>query len=145
MNDRKQIHTSRMPIRWGDLDALGHVNNTTYFRYMEQARIEWFAAIGYDVGQTPDAAGQGPVLINTHCTFLRSLKYPGEVEVRTFTAQLGRTSFETVQEIYLVEEPEAAFATGGGKVVWIDYSKGQSVPLPAHIRSVLLPEEALAD
>ena len=33
-----------MPIRWGDMDALGHVNNTVYFRYMEQARIEWLHA-----------------------------------------------------------------------------------------------------
>ena len=33
-----------MPIRWGDMDAMGHVNNTVYFRYMEQTRIEWLYA-----------------------------------------------------------------------------------------------------
>ena len=42
---RLLVHTSRLPIRWGDMDALGHVNNTVYFRYMEQARIEWVRAL----------------------------------------------------------------------------------------------------
>ena len=38
---KKLIHVTTMPIRWGDMDAYGHVNNTIYFRYMEQARVEW--------------------------------------------------------------------------------------------------------
>ena len=38
---RLLVHTSVQPIRWGDMDALGHVNNTVYFRYLEQTRIEW--------------------------------------------------------------------------------------------------------
>ena len=41
---RKLVHTEIIPIRWGDMDAMGHVNNTVYFRYMEQARICWFDA-----------------------------------------------------------------------------------------------------
>ena len=48
-NDRQitrvLVHTSLQPIRWGDMDVLGHVNNTVYFRYMEQARIEWIYAL----------------------------------------------------------------------------------------------------
>jgi acyl-ACP thioesterase len=40
----KLIHITKMPIRWGDMDAYGHVNNTIYFRYMEQARVEWIEA-----------------------------------------------------------------------------------------------------
>jgi len=42
---RKLVHVERIPIRWGDMDAMGHVNNTVYFRYMEQARISWFDAL----------------------------------------------------------------------------------------------------
>ena len=34
------VHEMVMPIRWGDMDAMGHVNNTNYFRYMESVRIE---------------------------------------------------------------------------------------------------------
>lgn len=40
MTDKKLIHISRIKIRWGDMDAFGHVNNTVYFRYMEQTRID---------------------------------------------------------------------------------------------------------
>ena len=40
---KKLVHTLQMPIRWGDMDAMGHVNNTLYFRYLETARIAWFA------------------------------------------------------------------------------------------------------
>ena len=29
-------------IIWGDMDAFGHINNTVYFRYFEDARIAYF-------------------------------------------------------------------------------------------------------
>ena len=39
-SDYMLVHSVRMPLRWGDMDAMGHVNNTVYFRYLEQARID---------------------------------------------------------------------------------------------------------
>jgi acyl-CoA thioester hydrolase len=44
---RKLVYSNQMPIRWGDQDAMGHVNNTVYFRYMEQTRIEWLESFGF--------------------------------------------------------------------------------------------------
>src|SRR6218665_2194817 len=38
---KKLVHEMRFPVRWGDMDAMGHVNNTVYFRYLETARIDW--------------------------------------------------------------------------------------------------------
>ena len=46
---RKLIHTALIPIRWGDMDAYNHVNNTIYFRYMEQVRVEYLESIGYSI------------------------------------------------------------------------------------------------
>ena len=43
--ERKLAHVERIAIRWGDMDAMGHVNNIYYFRYMEQARIAWFESL----------------------------------------------------------------------------------------------------
>jgi acyl-CoA thioester hydrolase len=60
-NDFHTVFELSMPIRWGDMDAFGHVNNTVYFRYMEQVRISWFEEIGL-VGGNGD--GQGPVIVN---------------------------------------------------------------------------------
>ena len=47
------VHTTTVPIRWGDMDAQGHVNNTVYFRYMEQARVEWFERMRARLGGFP--------------------------------------------------------------------------------------------
>lgn len=130
---KKLVHTMRMPIRWGDMDAMGHVNNTVYFRYLEQARIEWFTEAGCD----PDPNGEGPVIINAHCTFIKQLKYPGEIEVRTYVGVPGRSSFETYQEIRRVDEPEVLASQGGAKVVWVNFPSEKSVPLPERVRALL--------
>lgn len=133
MTHRKLVHTCRMQIRWGDMDAMGHVNNAVYFRYIEQARIEWLTAIDC----TPDPAGQGPVIINARCTFLRQLKYPGDIEVLSFVGPVGRSSFETYQEIRRVDQPAVLCSEGGAKVVWVDFSSEKSMPLPDRVRAVL--------
>lgn len=130
---KKLVHTARMPIRWGDMDALGHVNNTVYFRYMEQARVEWLTAIGCD----PDPSADGPVIVNAHCSFIKQLKYPGEIEILTYVGPGGRSSFETIQEIRRVDTPDMLYAQGGAKVVWVHFPSEKSTPLPDRVRQLL--------
>lgn len=137
MEERKLVHATRMQIRWGDMDAMGHVNNTVYFRYLEQARIEWFTSAGIE----PDPAGEGPVIVNAHCSFIRQLKYPGEIEVLTYVGAPGRSSFETWHEIRRSDSPEVLAAEGGAKVVWVDFPKEKSAPLPDRVKALLaLPQ-----
>lgn len=124
-----------MPIRWGDMDAYGHVNNTVYFRYMEQARVEWIEAL--EVKVRP--GGEGPVIINAACTFFVPMTYPGDVEVRTFVGKPGRSSVETYVEMRLIGD-ETLYAQGSAKVVWMDTQTGKSVPIPAHVRDVIEAE-----
>jgi acyl-CoA thioester hydrolase len=130
------VHTQRQAIRWGDMDAFGHVNNTVYFRYMETARVALLEQVGTPFGAT----GEGPVIVTAYCTFRKQLAYPGEIEVRTFVGEPGRSSIEVTHEIRLVgpdgEAPEV-HAEGGAKVVWIDFVAGKSVPLPAALRALL--------
>lgn len=129
---KKLIHVTKMPIRWGDMDAYGHVNNTVYFRYMEQARVEWIE----DMQVPVRPGGAGPVIINASCTFLIPMNYPGMVEVRTFTGAPGRSSVQTYVEMR-IEGDDRIFAEGAAKVVWMDTQTGKSVPLPDHVRAVL--------
>jgi len=75
---KKLTHEMTMPIRWGDMDAMGHVNNTLYFRYMEVIRLEWL----FKIGAGPDPSGFGPVIVNAFCNFIRQLEFPGEVLAR---------------------------------------------------------------
>ncbi len=126
------IHSTRIPIRWGDMDAYGHVNNTLYFRYMEIARIEWLEAAGFGL----DPAGEGPVIINASCTFLIPLTYPGSVEVLTFAGRPGRSSVQTRVEMRPTGS-DRLHAEGAAKVVWMDHRNGRSAPLPAILRALL--------
>ncbi|HYD63779.1 MAG TPA: thioesterase family protein [Noviherbaspirillum sp.] len=135
MTSKRLVHTTRMAIRWGDMDAMGHVNNTVYFRYLEQARIEWFTEAGCE----PDPNGEGPVIINARCTFIKQLKYPGGIEVSTYVGAPGRSSFEMYHEIRRIDQPDVLCSEGGAKVVWVDFPSEKSAPLPERIR-VLLPE-----
>lgn len=127
---RSLVHRSLIPIRWGDLDAYGHVNNTVFFRYMEQARVEWLAALSHEL--RPE--GQGPVIINAACTFLAQLNYPGTVTVELYAGPPGRSSIPTYYRLALGDE---TVAEGESKVVWMDFASGRSVPVPEAIRAML--------
>ena len=109
---RKLIYATILPIRWGDMDAMNHVNNTVYFRYMEQTRIEWLESLGYGTGQHTD---EGPVIVNAGCTYLVPLVYPGNVEVRMFIGHPGRSSLPTHYELRL-QGNDKLYATGDAKM-----------------------------
>jgi len=123
---RVPVHTTRLPIRWGDMDAMGHVNNTVYFRYMEQARIEWLHKAIRAQGEVTTEGG-GPVIVNASCTFLVPLVYPGECEVRMSLGELGRTSVGSHYEIW---KDGRKYAEGAAKIVWVSLATGRPAPLP---------------
>lgn len=135
MLEKKLVHLTRIAISWGDMDAMGHVNHTVYFRYMERARIDWMCQIGCGPGGT---GGEGPVIVNAYCSFIRQLRYPGEIEVLTYVGVPGRSSFETMHTIRRLDEPDTIVAEGSAKVVWVDYAQGKSVAITAEMRARLM-------
>jgi acyl-CoA thioester hydrolase len=132
-DDKKLVYETVLPIRWGDMDAMGHVNNTLYFRYFEIARIDWLQSLG----GPPDPSGQGPVIVNAFCNFLRPLEYPGELRVKHFAANPGRTSFDTFLEIERTDQPGVVYANGGATTVWFDSSTQKAVALPQWLREAI--------
>ncbi len=118
------------------MDMMGHVNNTLYFRYMEQARIEWIYSLVPE-GNPYSGAATGPVIVNASCTFLAPLVYPGDIEVTMFLGEPGRTSVNSFYEILM---DGRKYAEGASKLVWIDLTSGRPVPVP---ESVLAPLRAL--
>lgn len=130
---RKLIHTSRIPVRWGDMDAYGHVNNTVYFRFCEQARVEWSERIGFPVRTD---AGEGIVIINASCTFLIPVTYPATVIVDMFSGAPGRSSLMTWYELR-VEGDDRLYAEGGSKMVWMNHQTGKSAPMPEAMRALV--------
>lgn len=127
----KLMHSCILPLRWGDMDAYGHVNNVTYIRYLEEARIQMLNGMGS--GLQNDA--RAPVVINVGFTFLRQLTYPDSVRVDCYVSDPGRSSFMINYRLYAESAPEQLAGEGYSKVVWADQASGRSVPLPDAIRA----------
>lgn len=126
-DEKKLVHETRIPIRWGDMDAMGHVNNTIYFRYLEIVRVEWLGSLG----AAPNPAGQGPVIVNAFCNFHQQLEYPGEVLAKHYVSNPGRSSFDTWITLERSDQPGVIYAAGGATTVWMDFPAQKSAPLPA--------------
>jgi acyl-CoA thioester hydrolase len=110
---KKLVFEMHLPIRWGDMDAMNHVNNTSYFRYMETCRIDWMRSIGCQ----PDPQSEGPVIVNAFCNFYRQLQYPGDVLIRMFTSSPGRSTFETWVTMARTDQPDTIDAAGGATTI----------------------------
>lgn len=125
--------TTAVAVRWGDMDAQGHVNNVQYFRFTEQARIEWFDR--YVPARHGD--GTGPVVAQTGCRYLRSIVYPASIEVLVYCAPPGRSSFRHRYRVRDIADPSIVYAEADAVMVWIDPAVGRSIPLPDRVRAVL--------
>ena len=130
---KKLIYTMTIPIRWGDMDAMGHVNNTVYFRYLETVRIDWMQSIGAQ----PNPAGEGVLIVNAFCNFYRQLEYPGDVLMKMYVSDPGRSSFESWSTIERADDPGVVYASGGATTVWVDFPKQKSIPLPGWVREAV--------
>jgi len=130
---KKLVHEMTLPIRWGDMDAMGHVNNTIYFRFMEIARLDWLHSIGVAL----DPNKEGLVIINAFCTFHKQFEFPGDVRVKMYVSDPGRSSFESWAVMERADEPGALYASGGATTVWVDFPKQKSLPLPGWLRKML--------
>ena len=132
--DAKFLYQSDFPIRWGDMDSMGHVNNVMYFRYFEQVRLEWYEQAGFD--PLPSKTS-GIVIVDNHAEYLKPLTYPMHVNVKMFAHSPGRSSFISS---YLLTVDDVLFTRASAKVVWIDPVAGKSVPLPERVRRLLTSE-----
>ncbi|MGQ7269471.1 acyl-CoA thioesterase [Marinobacter sp. bablab_jr008] len=125
------VSTLTMALRWGDMDAYGHANNTVYFRFFEEARIVWLASL--ELGGAEDATG--PVIIKTSATFLKELTHPATVVVETYADKAGNTSLDTY---HLLKDKDTGdiYAEGYAKIVWTDRATRKSTPLPDTLRAL---------
>jgi acyl-CoA thioester hydrolase len=131
--DFKHVYTTTIPVRWGDMDSLAHVNNTVYYRYMEQSRVELFALGGFNAHDK----GCGPLLAHAACNFRKPILYPSTVEVRLYAGVPGNTSLPLFQELRVVGE-ETIYADGESRVVWFDHREGKTIAVPDGLRKLIL-------
>ena len=130
---KKLVYQMSIPIRWGDMDAMNHLNNTLYFRYLETIRIDWFRSLGRPL----DPQGEGIVVINAFCNFYKQLEYPGDVLMKMYTSDAGNSSFESWGTMERADDPGVIYAAGGATTVWVDFRAQKSRPLPDWLRRIV--------
>lgn len=119
--------TLELPIRWGDMDALGHVNNTVYFTFCESARIAYFSAV--DLESFAEKDTDGPGLVAANLNFRRQMKYPGAIAVTARASKIGTKSFNLDYEIRDLKD-DVVVADGSSVCVWVDYAESKAKALP---------------
>lgn len=127
------------PIVWGDMDALRHVNNVTYFRYFENARVVYFERI--KMWEFLEATGIGPILASTQCRFRVPLTYPDVVWIGSSVSDIGQDGF-TMKYCVVSRRLSRVAAEGEGLLVMYDYRNNHKVPMPAELKRSILDLEA---
>lgn len=128
-------HLIELPVRWGDMDSLGHVNNVQYLRYLESGRVAY-------VEQVLEG-NLSLILADIQCSFRQQLHYPVTVEVLTRISRLGRSSMDVLAAIHRKGE-EQPVATSKGVIVWFDFREQRPAPIPQQVRETVLAYEVVA-
>jgi acyl-CoA thioester hydrolase len=135
------VHVER--VRFGDLDAMRHLNNVVFLRYFETARIKYLQHLipTHDPAH-PEYDKFGLIFAECHIAYRRTVGFDASVRVSCTIADVGRSSVRMPFEMHVEDE---LVADGYGTVVGYDYDKGEPKPLPEDVRERLLEEAAPED
>lgn len=118
-------------VAWGEMDSYSHVNNVVYFRYFENARLEYFRKLGWPVAARP--AGVGPILHSTQCRFKRPLTWPDQIAVGARVLAIGADRF-TMEHAIVSAQWQAVAAEGSSVIVTFGYERGAKAAVPDDLR-----------
>ncbi len=124
-----KVYQCDLPLRFADMDADQHINNAEYYRYMEEARMQWVHTLG--LAMIPPAPV--PVLAASACSFRAPLYYPGNVTVEIYLGHMGVSSVRTH---YLLRSGDTIAAEGYGVSVWVDSATQRPIALPDAVRQL---------
>jgi acyl-CoA thioester hydrolase len=117
----------RQAVVWGEMDAYQHVNNVVYFRYFENARLEYFRRLAWFDFESE--TGIGPILAATQARFRRPLTYPDTIFITARIGEIGEDRF-TMEHLVVSHRLEAVTTEGTGTVVAYDYRGNAKVRIP---------------
>lgn len=120
-----------LSVRWRDLDAFNHVNNSKYLSYLEEARLRWMMTMP-GMGLEDDVA---PVVAASNLNYRRPIEWPAEVVIELFVERLGSTSVTIGHRIIDARDHAVMFCDGNVVMVWIDRQSGRAAPLPNGVRA----------
>ena len=138
------LTTIEIPLAWGEMDALGHVNNVVYFRYFESARIDFLRKAG--CAQLRAADGVGFILQAMSARFRVPLVFPDTIVVGTKLVAIEEDRFTLAHSIRSKAhgQTQGVAAVGRGTIVTYDYEAGRKVSIPRSIREGITRGSAFA-
>jgi acyl-CoA thioester hydrolase len=129
----------KLAPRWGDMDALGHVNNARFFTYDESVRLDYFQRLMSD--DPKFWKDYGLILAHIEADFVAQLKPPAELDLGFRIAKIGRTSLGTEAGMFL---GDTLVAVTRGVLVWFDYKAGTALPVPESFKAKVRALEKVA-
>jgi acyl-CoA thioester hydrolase len=117
-------------VVWGDMDSYRHVNNVVYFRYFENARLEYFRRLDWFTFEKE--TGVGPILATTQARFRKPLTYPDMILIAARVKEIGRDRF-TLEHRIVSRRLGAVATEGEGTIVTYDYAHGAKVSVPEEV------------
>ena len=131
MSESKLLVELPIAMRWRDLDAFNHANNSVFLTYIEEARLHWFAQID-GAWFTEKLA---PLVAAIHVNYRRQLAWPASLVVQLLCERLGNTSLTLAHRIVDGADRSIVYSDGQTVLVWIDTATSKPVALPEAIRS----------
>jgi acyl-CoA thioester hydrolase len=130
--------TLEIPVLWGDLDALRHVNNARYFAWFEAARVTYFDRIPGAFGVGAVGLGEiGPILATTICDYLRPVTYPATVAIGVRVGEIGNSSVRMEYEVVRTDTPGDVCARGASVIVLVRYATLEKVRVADDVRAAI--------
>ena len=127
------VHTER--VRFGDLDAMRHLNNVVFLRYFETARIAFIRDLfpTHDPAH-PESARTGLIFAECHINYRSPVHFDEEVAIRCAVGEVRRSAFQMRFEMKVGDR---LVADGYGWLVGFDYDTQRSSKLPEPLRAAL--------
>ncbi len=126
-------------VRFYEIDALGHVNNTAYLRWFETLRVEWFKAYGFSWYGPDDPTF---VLRSVTCDYHAPMFLHETYTVCCRVESLRNTSF---RKEYAVFSGGELRVSGSTVVVMTDKAGTTKIPLSESMRQTLLDRDGATD
>ena len=124
-----------MPVRWGDMDARGHVNNTIYYRYFESSRIALFQF--FNIYEEPTKVRIGPILSYQSCIYKAPLTYPDTIYVGAKIINIEGSKI-IIKHVLVSKKLNRIVAEGEAHIIWYDYEHQKKVNISKDLKQVLL-------
>ena len=120
----------KLRIDWSELDYFGHVNNVSFFKYIQASRVNYWDQIG--LTKFNRDTNVGPILASCKCDFKQPLFYPGQVRILSRVDFIKNTSFSICHR--MLDDKGQITAEAQDVMVLFDFNKNEKIPFSKELK-----------